>query len=114
MLIISIIFSGNLFYEICLPDGTHIFNIREDNGFIKFLDSFLSEIPFANLFSGFFFNPTYSISRLDGTKEYSLSKKPSLLSREFILEDTTGQTVDYPELVLLSLIQMICLERTRG
>jgi hypothetical protein len=101
-------------YQIYDNNDRHIYTIQENNGFIKILDSMLSQIPVLNLLSGFLFNPSYSIRDLGGKVLYNLSKTPSFFSREFKLSDESNTSIDNPELVFCSLIQMLCLERDRG
>jgi hypothetical protein len=101
-------------YEIYNNENQHLYTIQENNGFIKVLDSMLSQVPFLSFFSGFFFNPSYSVVDLNEKLLFTLSKQPSFFSREFILKDESKTTLDNPELVFCSLIQMLCLERDRG
>jgi uncharacterized protein YxjI len=95
-------------------DETPIFTIQEDNPWVKVGDALLSEIPIVGLFSGYFFNPTYSIKRADGNVVMRLAKTPGFLSRHFTIKKVDEMTELEETQSVLSMLMMILLERRRG
>src|SRR3954468_1810140 len=56
-------------------DGAPVMKINEENGWIKVLDALLKDIPVAGMFSGFLFNPSYLVTRPDGTPIARIKKE---------------------------------------
>lgn len=100
-------------YDIYDGDSV-VFTIREENPWIKVLDSLFAEIPIVGIFTGFVFNPVYLVSRLDQNIVMRLEKKPALLSRIFTIKQVDALTNDEETQILLSLMTMLLLERNRG
>ncbi|AFZ26153.1 hypothetical protein Cylst_4043 [Cylindrospermum stagnale PCC 7417] len=96
-------------------DGdTAILNIQEKNPWVKVADALFAEIPVVGIFTGYVFNPVYLVSRDDGTVVMRLEKQASFFSRRFTVK-AVDQLSDLEEQqVLLSLLMMLLLERTRG
>ena len=88
--------------------------VREENPWAKVFDTLLSEVPFLNLLTGFFFHPTYGVSRPDDTKIARLSKVSSFFGRKFVIEKLAEFEKGEEERILLGLMMMILLERRRG
>jgi hypothetical protein len=101
-------------YEIYDANSQHLYTIKEKNPFVKVMDALLEEVPILNMFSGFFFNPKYEVRDMNDKHIYTLAKIPRFFGREFTLIDESQNTIDNPELVLCSVIQMLCLEKARG
>jgi uncharacterized protein YxjI len=100
-------------YDIFDGDTTTL-SIQEKNPWVKIADALFAEIPIVGIFSGYVFNPAYLVSRADGTVVMRLEKTPSFLSRKFSIK-TVDQISDREEQqILLSLLMMLLLERTRG
>jgi hypothetical protein len=95
-------------------DETPTFTVQEDNPWVKVGDALLSELPLVGLFSGYFFNPTYSVKRSDGTTVMRLAKTPGFLSRHFTIKKVDQMSDREENQVVLSLLMMILLERRRG
>ena len=89
-------------------------NIQEENVAIRLADGCVNNIPIVGLFAGYFFNPTYLVSRSDGTVVMKLSKQPSFIEGKFKLEKTMELDELEETRILLSLLMMTLLERTRG
>jgi hypothetical protein len=91
------------------------YSIREENAWVKVIDGLLSDIPLVGLFSGYFFNPAYLVTNQAGAVVARLQKQKSLIGRRFKL-DKVGDfsTEAEEERVLLSLMMMVLLERSRG
>jgi hypothetical protein len=88
--------------------------INEKNAWVKVMDGVLSEIPILGIFSGYFFNPSYTIKRPDGTLVCTLSKNASFFGRKFSLTNDAIFEKGEEDRVLLSTMMMVLLERRRG
>ncbi|MGB2914202.1 MAG: hypothetical protein WBB81_11665 [Pyrinomonadaceae bacterium] len=55
-------------YMIFDENGNQTMEIHEENGWVKVVDALLGEIPLLGMFTGYFFNPSYIVSRMDGTQ----------------------------------------------
>ena len=91
-----------------------IMTIREDNPWIKVLDGVIGVIPLAELFTGFFLHPAYSVSRADGTVVMSIRKQAAFWESRFLVEKKAELSELDEQRVLLSLIMVVLLERSRG
>lgn len=101
-------------YEIFDEKANQDLLIQEENGWIKVADAVLSEIPILGLFTGYLFNPSYMVTRPDGTEVIRLKKQPSLVGRRFLLEKLNNFEPGEEERVILGLMMMILMERRRG
>jgi len=90
------------------------FYIQEKNPWVKIADALFAEIPILGMFTGYVFNPTYLVSRTDGTFVMRLEKIPSFLSRRFTIKAIDQISDREEQQLLLSLVMMILLERNRG
>ncbi|HEY9750194.1 MAG TPA: hypothetical protein V6C63_16035 [Allocoleopsis sp.] len=96
-------------------DGdTVIFNISEQNPWVKVMDTLFAEIPIVGLFTGYVFNPTYVVNRANGNAVMYLEKRPAFLSRIFTIKQVDQLSGNEEAQVLLSLVMMLLLERNRG
>jgi hypothetical protein len=95
-------------------ESVPILTIQEDNPWIKIFDALLSELPLVGLFSGYFFNPTYSVHTLDGSVVMRLAKTPGFLSRHFTIKRVDEMSDRQENVAVLSMLMMILLERRRG
>ncbi len=100
-------------YEIIRKDQPFM-SIREDNGWIKFLDGIVTQIPVLSLFAGYVFHPSYTVARADGTPALRLKKRPAFLEGKFSIEKLSPLDTEEEALALTSLIMMVLLERRRG
>ncbi len=101
-------------YELFDEQGKPDLVIKEDNGWVKVLDGLLGEIPILGLFTGYFLNPRYNITRPDGTLVAVFHKKPDLISRSFELEKKAGFEEGEETRLVLGTMMMVLLERARG
>jgi uncharacterized protein YxjI len=101
-------------YEIYDERENPVMEIHEESAWVKVVDSLIGEIPMLGMFSGYLFNPAYLISRTDGTVVARLQKQPAFFEGKFQL--TQQATMDPAEetRVLLSVLTMMLLERSRG
>ncbi|HLP87856.1 MAG TPA: hypothetical protein VK184_04510 [Nostocaceae cyanobacterium] len=90
------------------------FTIQEKNPWVKVADALFAEIPVLGIFTGYVFNPIYLVSRPDGTVVMRLEKNASFLSRIFTIKPIDKIDEREEQQILLSLIMMLLLERTRG
>ena len=101
-------------YDVIDASGTQQFTIRERSVATRVFDNLLGEIPVLGLFTGYLFNPTYDVRRLDGEAVAEFKKMPSAIGRKFMLRKVAAlNPSDEPEIVL-SLMMMVLLERGRG
>ena len=89
-------------------------SIREENPWVKIMDALFAEIPIIGLFTGYVFNPTYLVTRPNGSVVMHFSKVPAFLSRIFTIKQVDQMTDDEQQVAVLSLLMMILLERNRG
>ncbi|WP_374442698.1 hypothetical protein [Epilithonimonas sp.] len=101
-------------YDIIDENDKPIYQINEDNGWIKVFDSFVGEIPILGMFTGYFLNPSYTVRDNAGKAYFRLKKMPSLIGRRFQLERLIDIDDEDESLVILSFLMMVLLERARG
>ena len=101
-------------YDIIDEKDKPIYQINEDNGWIKVFDSFLGEIPILGMLTGYFLNPSYTVKDNAGKEYFRLKKMPSLVGRRFQLERLIDIDDEHESLVVLSFLMMVLLERARG
>ena len=88
--------------------------IQEKNAWVKVMDGLLNEIPVVGLLSGYVFNPTYNVSRPDGTLVATFTKQPSFFGRKFKLTQDAAFEAGEEQRIQLGLMMMALLERRRG
>lgn len=98
-------------------EQTHL--MKEDNPWIKVLNAVSESIPFVGLFTGYIFNPTYTIYRGSdketGQPILSLVKKPAFFESAFEIQKLDENLRGDEELrVLLGIIMAVQMERSRG
>ena len=101
-------------YEISDANDQHIMSVHEENGWVKFADAFIGELPVIGMFTGYFFNPTYILSRVDGTPLARLAKQPAFLEGKFQITPQAQLSPAEEVQVLLGFLTMTLLERRRG
>lgn len=88
--------------------------IHEENPWTKFFDALLGEVPIIGIFTGYFFNPSYLVTRTDGTHIMRVKKRPAMLEGKFVIEKLADMD-DMEEIrSFVSILMMVLLERTRG
>lgn len=100
-------------YDIFEGDAL-VMTIREENPWVKVLDGLFGQIPFIGMFSGYLFHPAFLVSRTDGTVVMRLKKQPAFLESKFTIEKQAELDEGRETRVLLSLLMMLLLERSRG
>lgn len=99
-----------------INDGTaDVMEIKEENPWSKVMDALLGEVPIVGIFTGYFFNPKYLITRMNGTPVVRITKRPAMLEGKFLIEELGDQLNDEEEIrAFLSALMMVLLERARG
>jgi hypothetical protein len=101
-------------YEIYDEREQLVMEIHEENAWIKVIDSLIGEVPVLGMFSGYFFNPAYLISRTNGAVVARLQKQPAFFEGKFQLTRQGEMSPAEETRVLLSVMTMTLLERQRG
>jgi uncharacterized protein YxjI len=102
-------------YQIMEGDN-EFFTIQEENPWVRIGDAFLSEIPLVGIAAGYILNPTYLVKKT-GTDQIvmKLKKMPSFWGKEFEITKEDPNLQDREEqIILLSILMMVLLERSRG
>ncbi len=101
-------------YEIFDEQNKKDFMIEEENAFVKIMDGFFSEVPVLGFFTGYFLNPKYNITDENGGVVAIFSKEPSFWGKKFYLTQIKEMGNLEEERIILSLMMMVLLERSRG
>lgn len=101
-------------YMIFDENENQTMEIHEESGWIKVVDSLLGEVPILGMFTGYFFNPSYIVSRMDGSKLARLKKQPAFMEGVFEIEPLMPIPAEDEAELLLSVLTMTLLERNRG
>lgn len=101
-------------YDVLDAQDQPKFKIQEDNAWVRFWDSFVGELPIIGMFTGYFLNPSYTVTGMDGKAYFKLKKMPSFFGRRFQLDRLIDIDDEDESLVILSLLMMTLLERSRG
>jgi len=88
--------------------------IQEENAWVKVFDRLVGEVPVLSFFTGYLFNPKYSITRPDGKIVARLSKEKSFFGRRFSIQKLDEFEDGEEERIFLGSMMMILLERHRG
>ena len=101
-------------YTIEDASGREVFTIRESNPWTKVFDSLLSEVPILGMFSGYLFHPAYDVVDAFGNPVMQLAKQPSFFERSYSVYAHKQSAPEDEVRILLGLMMMILLERSRG
>lgn len=105
-------------YEIEDAAGRVAYVLEEGNPWVKLLDGLIGEIPLVGAFTGYFLNPTYDVRRAGASGDGAVLKV--LKHRSFLESTFEVQKVDPSfggrdeEAVVLAILTMVLLERSRG
>lgn len=94
--------------------GANVFIVEEENPWSKVADKLLGEVPVLGILSGYLFHPRFLVMRPGGAEVMRLEKKPAFFEGRFDIERLTTMTDTEENLVLLSLMMIVLLERHRG
>lgn len=101
-------------YQIFDAGGTEVMQIHEENAWVKVIDAVIGELPIVGMFTGYFFNPAYIVSRMDNTPVARLQKEPAFFESVFDLQPAAPIAADEEVRIILSVLTMTLLERARG
>jgi len=100
-------------YQIEIP-GQVAFLLHEEDPWVKVIDGIVGDIPVLGLFSGYLFHPSYLVEDGAGRPVMRLVKKPAFFESKFRVEKLKELEPRQEEAILLGLLMMILLERSRG
>jgi uncharacterized protein YxjI len=89
-------------------------SIKEENAWIRFLEALLAQIPIVGFVAVMLLNPTYLVTRADGTLLLKVKKLPAFFEGKFEVSQHGQMTADEETRVLTSLLMMTLMERARG
>ena len=105
-------------YLIMDADGQQTHHVSEGNPWVKVADMLLGEIPIVGLFSRYLFHPTYFLYDSENEQPiFQLTKHPAFFEATFEiapLEGAAQLSRTQEERLLLGLLMMVQLERSRG
>lgn len=101
-------------YDVFDSAGNQAYKIHEENGWVKVADALFGELPLVGILSGYVFNPTYIVERMDGTPVAHLKKEPAMFEGKFILSNLSPLSTEEETRIVLGVLMMILLERRRG
>lgn len=101
-------------YLIFNSQNQQVMEIREENGWVKVMDAVVGELPIVGMFTGYFFNPSYVVTKSDNTPVARLQKQPAMFEGKFALSNQAQISANEENLVLLGVLTMTLLERARG
>jgi hypothetical protein len=104
-------------YEIAGPNGPGVYQLEEENPWVKVLDSLLGEIPILGIFTGYFLHPKYRMQEIATQRTVlRITKSRSFLESKFQLDLEPGVRLDPQNetAAVLGVLLMTLLERQRG
>ena len=101
-------------YQIFDANNRQVLEINEENAWVKVVDALVGEIPVVGMFTGYVFNPAYIVSKTDNSPVVRLQKQPAFFESKFLVTPQNQLSPDQESLILLSVLTMVLLERTRG
>lgn len=87
--------------------------IREENGWIKVLDAMLGDVPIIGFIFSYMLNPSYLITK-NGQPFVRIKKQPAFFEGEFKVEALAPIEPQEEPRLILSVLMMLLLERSRG
>ncbi|MCU0240204.1 MAG: hypothetical protein MUC29_12250 [Pyrinomonadaceae bacterium] len=101
-------------YDIFNAQGQQVLNIREENAWIKVVDSLIGELPIIGMFTGYLFNPAYLVEKTDGTVISRIAKQPAFFEGKFQISPQIQLSQEEETLNLLGSLMVTLLERAKG
>ncbi|MCD6555728.1 MAG: hypothetical protein J7K64_00915 [Bacteroidales bacterium] len=101
-------------YELYDENDQQDLVIEEENPFAKVMDAMFSEIPVLGMFTGYVFNPKYTVKRPDGMLVARVAKEKSFFGRRFSITKLADFEQGEETRILLGSMMMLLLERRRG
>jgi hypothetical protein len=100
-------------YQIRIGDQP-TFEVIEEKPFVKVWDFFAGFLPIPNRLTDLFLNPTYLVTRFDGTPALRLRKDRAIHDMLFTVERLGELSAREQEIGMLGLVMVIFRERSRG
>ncbi len=101
-------------YEIVDANGQAEFEVHERSALVRMIDGVIGEMPLVGFLTGYFLNPVYDVARANGTPVVTMTKTRSILEANFAIAQQAPLEADERERLLLGLMMIILLERSRG
>ncbi len=101
-------------YDLFDGGETPVMTIQEANPWVKFFDALFQNIPIVGMFAGYVFHPVYVVADTSGKPVMKLKKMPAFLEGKFELEKLEDIDPQTETRILLSLLMMTLLERSKG
>jgi len=101
-------------YHLFDANRDQIMLINEENAWRKVADSLFAEIPLVGMFTGYFFNPSYLVTRTNGAEAARFTKEPAFFESKFHLSKSAELSENEEDLIYLGTLMMAILERSRG
>ena len=96
-------------------DGAPAFLMQEENPWIKVIDGLLEEIPIVGMLTGYVLHPAYRATRAGGGEAVLRAvKQPALFEGRYKVDRIGALSDDEERLVVLGVLMLLLLERTRG
>lgn len=89
-------------------------SVREENPWIRVVDGLFDQIPLVGMFSGYLFHPAYVVADSQERTLMRLVKQPAFFEGKFTIEKHAELEPVAEVRILLSLLMMVLLERSRG
>jgi hypothetical protein len=89
-------------------------SIKEENAWIKFIEATLAQIPLVGFVAVMLLNPTYLVTRADGTLLLKVKKLPAFFEGKFEVSQEAQMSSDEEARIVSSILMMTLLERSRG
>ncbi len=101
-------------YDIQSPAG-NLYTIVEEQPWLKVVADLVEDIPFVGMFTTLMFSPTYGLQRaVTGQTELRITKKKTMLSRTFTIDNLAGPLPAHEEVAtILGIMIMVLHERRR-
>lgn len=96
--------------------GAALFEVREENPWVKVADGLLGELPVVGLLSGYLFHPAYRLAPVGAAAPLlRMKKERAFFEGRYTIERAGPPAADADErLALLGLVMLVLLERSRG
>jgi len=101
-------------YEIYDENDRQDLLIQEENAWVKVGDYLFSHLPSIGIFTGYIFNPSYIITRPDGTQVVRIKKEASFMGHSFSVQKIGHFEQGEEERILFGTMMMLLVERRRG
>jgi len=100
-------------YDILASNDVPVYKVREDNAWIKVMNSLFSSIPLLGILAGYVFNPTYNVTNMQGVQVAQIVKQPAFLESSYVLNLLVA-TDPYVSFLPLACTAVLTRERLRG